>query len=176
MGILKQALSVLATVVVLAAVAELVAPKRAQGVVAALVQLAPNAVTHVGQNQTQLVNLWCYRPNNYCWAIDPTGALVSNVGAAYVVPQGYTLILTDWEWSAYSGQAGDFLGDSLYSNTTLSLDFADSSAIASNFGFAYLHEHFEAGIRVGSGVTLADLAAAENRGAARVQGYLVPND
>ena len=176
MNFVRKAVSALASIVVAALLISVLAPKATHGIVAAWVQVLPSATTHMGQSQTQLVSLWCYRPNNYCWAIDPTGSLVSNVGAAYVVPQGYTLIVTDWEWSSFSGQAGALIGSALYNNSTLELTFADSSAVADMFGNAFGHEHFTGGVRVGAGVTLADLAAAENRGAARVQGYLVPNN
>jgi len=42
-------------------------------------------------------------------------------------------------------------------------------------GFVDGKEHFTTGIRVGSGVTVADFDAASRLGFAAMQGYLVPN-
>jgi hypothetical protein len=44
------------------------------------------------------------------------------------------------------------------------------------FEAPYTHEHYAAGIRVGSGITIFDEVASIDRGNAFVQGYLVPND
>jgi hypothetical protein len=95
MRLLKQALGLLAALVVLAVIVAFVAPKRARAVAAALVQIVPGTTTHVGQNESQLVSLTCQSGNDFCNAVDPGG----NVSTSkYVVPTGYTLIVTDWEF------------------------------------------------------------------------------
>jgi hypothetical protein len=50
-----------------------------------------------------------------------------------------------------------------------------SCALVDTAGFVYGKEHFTTGVRVGSGVTIADFDAASNLGFAAIQGYLVPN-
>lgn len=57
----------------------------------------------------------------------------------------------------------------------LSLLPIPSCALVDTTGFVYGKEHFTTGIRVGSGVTVADFDAASHLGFAAMQGYLVPN-
>jgi len=178
MRLLKQALAVLGALVVFAVIAALVAPKRAHALVAALVQVVPGTTTHVGQNESQLVSLVCFSSYKYCVPIS-TSALTSPSDSAYVVPSGYTLIVTDYQWYS-TGSAGTVSEDFLF-NSSVAVSggngiFASGAVIADKNGNTYGHEHFATGIRVASGVTIADFAAFESKGSANVQGYLVPND
>ncbi len=171
---LKEILGILGALVIIALIVAFVAPKKTHALVAALVQIVPGTTTHVGQNESQLVSLLCETGNAYCGALDPEGTLPST--AAYVIPSGYTLIVTDWEWEGNGGAAqGQFAFNSLR-NVTGGL-FAQSAALVTTLGTpTYTHEHYATGIRVGSGVTMEDLLAAIGDGEGEIQGYLVPND
>jgi len=171
MRLFKEALGVLGALVVVAVIVAFIAPRRAHALVAALVQIVPGTTTHVGQNESQLVSLVC--GGFFCSAIDPDGNFS---GAAYSVPAGYTLIVTDYQWIAFGTgvEAGVFHPDYFYNTATGNL-LGFSQAIADNLAEIYAHEHYASGIRVGSGVTIADHDAA-SFGDAFIQGYLVPND
>jgi hypothetical protein len=173
MRLLKQTMAVLGTVATIAILAAVISPKSARAVVATLVQIVPGSTTHVGQNESQLVSLICGTGvTPYCGAVDLNGDLPS---AAYVVPSGYTLIVTDWEWYGDGGAAqGSFTFNSLRNVATGV--FAQSAALVTTVGTpTYNHEHYATGIRVGSGVTIEDLLAAIGDGQGFIQGYLVPN-
>ena len=176
MRLLKEALGVLGALVVVAVLAAIVVPKRAHALVAALVQIVPGSTTHVGQNESQLVQLACNTGETTCFAIvEPEGY---QSGTSYVVPSDHTLIVTDWEWSSFSkALAGSHLYDELDSiNQGQTETLVFSYALADAQGKAYAHEHFASGIRVGSGLTVSDIAASTSQGYAYIQGYLVPND
>lgn len=174
MGLLKQALALLGAVVVLAAIAAL-APKTARGVVAALVQIVPGTATHIGQNESRMVSLYCSVNNAFCNSVDSSGNIAS---AAYQVPAGFTLIITDYEYKVVlASTASQFLCDTFF-NISTGMEFLNvpSCALADSTGQVYGKEHFTTGVRVGSGVTVADFAAANREGFANLQGYLVPNN
>jgi len=173
MRLFKEALGVLGALVVLAVIVAFVAPNRARAVAATLVQIVPGNTTHVGQPESRLVSLECFDGKAFCSEIDAEGNIDQS---AYVVPKGYTLIVTDYEWHG-SSQNGGLLGDYLYIPGKGSIN--DSEAEANQEGsdyVAYGHEHYATGFRVGSGVTLADAGAGSSEGSSFVQGYLVPND
>jgi hypothetical protein len=173
MKLLKQALVGLGAVTVLAAIVAFVAPKTAHALAAALVQIVPGTTTHVGQNESQLVSLLCGNGIAYCVAVDLSGQTSAD---PYVIPSGYTLIVTDWEWVGNGGVAqGQYTFNTLR-NVSDGV-FATSGALVTTTGTTpYTHEHYGAGVRIGSGVTIEDLLAAIGDGFGYVQGYLVPND
>jgi hypothetical protein len=173
MRLLKQAMAVLGTVATVAILAAVISPKSARAVVATLVQIVPGSTTHVGQNEGQLVSLLCgTSATPYCVALDPTGTPAST---AYVVPSGYTLIVTDWEWTGNGGAPAGQLTVNFLRNVTGGF-LVYSAALVTTVGTpAYDHEHYGTGIRVGSGVTIEDFLAAIGDGQGLVQGYLVPN-
>lgn len=115
-----------------------------------------------------------------CDAVDANG-----IGASdpYVVPSGYTLIMTDWEWiteGSTLATPGTLFTDELRNGNSTTVApvftlFAISPALADQSGIAYAHEHYATGLRVGSGVEMEDNTAAL-RGIAAIEGYLVPND
>ena len=170
MRLLKQAMAVSGTVTMIAVMVAVFAPKTAHAVAAALVQIEPGTTTQVGQNEGQLVSLACEEGLSFCTAVNPEG--VPN-GEAYVVPTEYTLIVTDYEFFL-TYAAGVYCTDALY-NSSSSYTLASGGAVGDKDGFAVDHEHYASGIRVGSGVTIADEFAALSSGYAYVQGYLVPN-
>jgi hypothetical protein len=178
MRLLKQALALFGALVVLAVIVAFVAPKKAHALGAALVQIVPVTTTHVGQNESQLVALNCGMGNSFCNAVDPQE--VVDATTAYVVPTGYTLIVTDYEWTRFiSVGAGETVFDALDSISSTPLSFhtlVNSSAVTDSHGVASIHDRFATGIRIGSGVELVDAQALNNTGFAFVQGYLVPND
>jgi hypothetical protein len=174
MRLLKETLGILAALVIVAVILAFVAPNRARAVAATLVQIVPGNTTHVGQAESRLVSLGCQESKAYCFEINAEGSL-SDESTPYVVPEGYTLIVTDYQWQANS-QSGGLIGDFLYNAANKSSEFNDSEAEANQFDLAYGHEHYTTGFRVGSGVTLADAQAETSHGASLVQGYLVPND
>jgi hypothetical protein len=169
---LKQALGSLGALTVLAVMVAFIAPKTAHALAAALVQIVPGTTTHLGQNESQLVSLTCQPFNNFCNAVDPEG----NVSTSpYVVPAGYTLIITDYQSMLYfpgypSKEIADFLVNTS-TNKALILTEGLTDATAVGWG----HEHLVSGVRVASGVTLADYDAISGEITAYAQGYLVPN-
>jgi hypothetical protein len=172
MKVLKQALGGLRALTVLAVVA-FVAPKTAHALAAALVQIVPGTTTHVGQNESQLVSLLCGNGIAYCGAVDLSGPTSAS---PYVVPSGYRLIVTDWEWVGNGGAPqGQYTCNNIR-NVSGGI-FATSAALVTTTGTTpYAHEHYRAGVRIGSGVTIEDFLAAIGDGFGYLQGYLVPND
>jgi hypothetical protein len=179
MKLLKRAWTVFATLVVVTLLVAMVMPKTAHALAAALVQIVPGTTTHVGQNESQLVALTCVNGNNFCNAVDPDGNASTS---PYVVPAGYTLIITDYEWVAFTKLGPGVIQ---FSGLVSIGDYPTIKTILTSTGLtdnlptlaiAHLHDHFVTGVRVGSGVTLADVQALNNTGFSSVQGYLVPND
>lgn len=169
MRLLKEALGLLGTLMVLAVIVAFVAPKRARAVAAALVQIVPGTTTHVGQNESQLVSLTCQSGNDFCNAVDPGG----NVSTSkYVVPTGYTLIVTDWEFFPF-GTPNNTSVDALQVPSVLLLQ---NLVIGVGSDGVLTHEHYATGVRAGSGMQIEDAVARSQSGIAQVQGYLVPND
>jgi hypothetical protein len=117
--------------------------------------------------------LLCGNGIAYCVAVDLSGQTSAD---PYVIPSGYTLIVTDWEWVGNGGVAqGQYTFNTLR-NVSDGV-FATSGALVTTTGTTpYTHEHYGAGVRIGSGVTIEDLLAAIGDGFGYVQGYLVPND
>jgi len=172
MRLLKQALALLGALVVVALIAAFIAPNRAHALAAALVQIVPGTTTHVGQNESQLVSLVCVSGPGTCLPIDSNAALSST---PYVVPSGYTLIVTDWEWSCSCGGAsvGETVANSLVNERNSFVRSVAFVTIADTG--TYTHEHYATGIRVGSGVEIEDFLASIGVGSSSIQGYLVPN-
>ncbi|MGB7023965.1 MAG: hypothetical protein WBD73_09220 [Candidatus Acidiferrales bacterium] len=175
MRLLKQAMAVLGTVIAIAVLVAVLAPQSARAVVAALVQIVPGTTTHLGQNESQLVALFCGVNSTACFSMDSSGSIALT---NYVVPAGYTLVITDYEWTLFgaSGQARacDTI-DVIVGVSTRPLLPVGSCTITTAGGEAYRAEHFTSGIRVASGVPIRDSDAAAGIGSADIQGYLVPN-
>jgi len=169
MRMLKQALGVLGALVVFAVIVAFVSPNRARGDAGAD---CPGQHHPRRRAQTRLVSLQCFDGKAYCSEINPEGNV--DQSTAYVVPAGYTLIVTDYEWQSTASQ-GPGLVDDFLSNPKAGLLNA-SEAEPNQFGQAYADVHYATGFRVSSGVTLADSLAGSSTGASLVQGYLVPND
>jgi hypothetical protein len=180
MKLLKQAFAVFGVVTMFAILAAVIAPKSAHALVAALVQIVPGTTTHVGQNESQLVSLTCSADTGRSCVILVPSTMPSTT--PYVVPTGYTLIVTDWQWSDFpEGSAGVLVSDLLFSvaagtTQTGGLALTVSSAITDQHGNSYTHEHYATGLRVASGQSLIDYVVSAGLGSADVQGYLVPND
>jgi hypothetical protein len=175
MRLLKQAMTVLGAAMIVAMLVAVIAPKKVHAVVATLVQIVPGATTHLGQNESQLVNLAC--GTGACELVDASGALS---GSAYAVPTGYTLIVTDYEWATTSAVPGTVQEDWLINYNVVPVvtefNLSNSTTIADKTGRACGHEHYTAGFRVASGTTLADSDGIDGLGSSFVKGYLVPND
>jgi hypothetical protein len=181
MNHVRKLLSTLGGIFLAALLIAALAPKAARGVAAALVQIVPGTITHVGQHESQLVSLVCESPNHFCNSKDSSTNVAS---AAYQVPAGSTLVITDYEFRAFDPNllvAGQSACDSILNANVDLTDIRDflrteSCAVIGPQGFVYGKEHFTTGILVGSGVTIADRLAEFGIGTAAVQGYLVPND
>jgi hypothetical protein len=175
MRLLKQTMAVLGTVTTIALLIAVLAPRSARAVVAALVQIVPGTTTHMGQNESQLVNLFCGINLTDCFSLDSSGSLAST---NYVVPVGYTLVITDYEWNLNGApgqeQACDVL-NVIVGGSIGSLLPVGSCTTTTVGGDAYRAEHFTSGIRVVSGAHIRDINAAAGIGSADIQGYLVPN-
>jgi len=176
MNMRRKVLTALGGIFLAALFLAALAPKATRAVAAALVQIVPGTATHMGQNESRIVSLFCEAGNSFCNAVDASGTMSTS---PYVVPAGFTLVITDYEFkysAASSSDAGQFRCDEFYnvSNVLTFLPIA-SCALVDTAGFVYGKEHFTTGIRVGSGVTVADFDAASRLGFAAMQGYLVPN-
>jgi hypothetical protein len=179
MKLLKQALTVLATAVVVAAILVLVTPKTAHSGVATLVQLAPGNVTAQGQGEGALVSLLCestivsYGIAGGCESVNSSGVPTNQ---PYSVPAGDTLIVTDYEWYSQNPQdAGLNACDTFLSSYSLArLLPVSSCALSDKNGNVYGREHFTTGIRIASGEQIYDFQA-QNGWFAAIQGYVVPN-
>jgi hypothetical protein len=176
MNKMRKVLTALGGVFLAALLLAALAPKVTRAVAAALVQIVPGTTTHMGQNESRIVSLYCIAGNNFCNAVDASGNVST---AAYEVPAGFTLVITDYEYkysAASAGDAGQLRCDEFYNvSGVLSLLPIASCALVDTNGFVYGKERFTTGIRVGSGVTVADFDAASRLGFAALQGYLVPN-
>lgn len=168
MNYLRKAFSTLGGIFLAALVIAALAPKAARGIAAALVQIVPGSTTHLGQNESQLVSLFCSVDSTPCVRVDLPGTSFP----AFVVPSGYTFIVTDWEWARGGAEPGALSANGL---STPNASLAESDALADKLGVCYAHEHYETGIKFGSGQTIIDQVASGGAGASHVQGYLVPN-
>jgi hypothetical protein len=174
MKLLKQAWGGLGALTVFGVVVAFVAPKTAHALAAALVQIVPGTTTHVGQSESQLVSLICLQHHLYCSAIDAEGNISTS---AYVVPAGYTLIITDYQSNMSdpdnpNQEFSDFLLNQNANPTNKTLIF--TQGLSDKYGTAYGHEHLVSGVRLASGGTPMD-ADAIGQTLAFAQGYLVPN-
>lgn len=173
MNVIRKAISALGGIFLAALLIAALVPKVARGVAAALVQIVPGTTTHVGQNESQLVSLTCPGVSG-CYSVDPAGE--TSFPTLYVVPSGYTLIVTDWEWVfTGKGTPGNLVENQLVSTPTR-LQFVFSLGLIQSGGGTFTHEHYETPIRVASGVTIEDFLAANGDAFSAIQGYLVPND
>ncbi len=174
MRFLKQTMAVLGAITTIVVLLAVLAPKSARAVVAALVQIVPGTTTHLGQNESQLVSLFCDNSIG-CFSMDSSGSIALT---NYVVPAGYTLVITDYEWRVHGapGQASacDTI-DATVGASTRPLLAVGSCTITTAGGDGYRAEHFASGIRVASGLPILDNNAASGIGDADIQGYLVPN-
>ena len=161
--LLKQALGILNALVVLAVIVAFVAPNRARAVAATLVQIVPGNTTHVGQAESRLVSLECIDGKAYCSQIDVEAK--GDESTPYVVPNGYTLIVTDYEWQGTS-PSGGLIGDSLVILMSSDFNVSEAEAIQFDVDTPYGHEHYVTGFRVGSEVTLTDVRANTSTGIA----------
>jgi hypothetical protein len=111
MRLLKRALAVLGTVVLIATIAALVTPKTAHAVVATLVQVqngpanpVPTSMaTHLGQPSSNVVNLVSgfnfFSTNEALFSFTDDRTDSPTFSQQYVVPAGQKLVITDIEWS-----------------------------------------------------------------------------
>jgi hypothetical protein len=182
MRLLKQAVTMLGAVMIVAVLVAVVAPKRVQAVVATLVQIVPGTTTHLGQNESQLVSLVCYGGFSFCAEESPTTGGECCAGlTVYVVPAGYTLIVTDYSWASNAGYAppGTYFCDQLAaaqpSASTRRYPSSQNCGLADSTGVVAHDSHFTTGVRFASGSTLYDNLSFSEGGAAYLQGYLVPN-
>lgn len=178
MRLLKQAMAVLGTVVMIAVLVALVAPKSVHAVVATLVQIVPSGTTQVGQSESEIVSLTCITKGSYCVSVDPTGTPSTS---SYAVPTGYTLIITDYEYVFFtnSGFAGLNICDDLFiiqEGLASPLPVLTGCALADKNGTVVGQFLFPAGVRVGSGSEIEDLGTYGYSGYSTfAHGYLVPN-
>jgi len=172
MNFVRKAASALGCVFLGVLLMASLAPKATHALAAALVQIVPGTTTHVGQNESQLVSLICSHSST-CTAVDSSG---NQSGTPYVVPTGMTLIVTDYEWGQYGASANLMGSDSFYNSATGNGYGVMPMALADKEGNVSEHEHYQSGIRIASGVTLADENAYFSVGFASIRGYLVPND
>lgn len=96
MNMTRKVLTALGGIFLAALFLAALAPQATRAVAAALVQLVPGTTTHMGQNESRMVSLFCEAGNNFCNAVDSSGTLST---AAYEVPAGFTLVITDYEYT-----------------------------------------------------------------------------
>ena len=168
----KRLLMVAGAVAFAGMVGAMIDPKGAHALVAAMVQIVPGATTHVGQVESQIVMLECNAGD--CRRLFSDGTIDTQ---PYIVPAGFSLVVTDWEFQQSSSPAGQFTCRKLFatnnaviSKPPLDLFFPESCAVADSVGFAAGETHLTTGMVVGSGMTV--ISGFES---ATFQGYLVPN-
>jgi hypothetical protein len=175
----KRLLMVAGAVAIAGVLSVALVPRAVRAVVATVVQIVPGSSTHLGQNESQLVNLLCTEYTNGCVLVGASGVAASS---PYVVPAGNTLVITDYEWYAARQSSGYLAcdtifiqaGGSVYGNFGIALpNYSCTNPLPS--GQAYRAEHFTSGVRIPSGGTVVDYYAYGQAGSAGVQGYLVPN-
>jgi hypothetical protein len=95
----------------------------------------------------------------------------------YVVPSGYTLVVTDWEFAATLtvGKPGDYGADYLVSVQNPNKIFAAGFVLADPSNTVAGHKQFTTGIRFGSGVTPVDYNTVAFNGSAFIQGSFRTN-
>jgi len=114
---LARRLSVgLGSVALVASFLILVAPKAAHAVVASLVQVTNtsanpvpvNTPTHLGVPLGSFVTLNCLTSGTTCSSFRQIDASGNQASTDYTIPSGNTLIVTDVDWEAIGGTAGQF--------------------------------------------------------------------
>jgi hypothetical protein len=170
----KRLLMVAGAVAIAGVLSVALVPRAVRAVVATLVQVVPGSTTHVGQNESQMVGLYCVGAT--CYPLNGSGTALAS---SYVVPAGYTFMITDYEWIDYgSAPSGQLVCDYIFmslNNVNYAALPAGSCTIASSDNRAYRADHFTAGVRVASGMTIFDGNASNGYGYSAIQGYLVPN-
>ena len=138
-------------------------PRTAHALVATLVQIVPNATTHVGQTQSQLVNLYCA---TVCRQRFTDGTSSTSL---FEVPVGQSLVITDWEWQLSFGSPNVYNCASVFING-LARTLMTSCALSDSTGTSAGKEHLTTGVVLASGFGLVG-----NDSFFFLQGYLVPN-
>lgn len=172
----RTVLSTLGGILLAALFIAALAPKAARGVAVALAQIVPGTTTHIGQNESRMVNLLCSQGNEFCNSVDSSGNIATT---PFQVPAGFTLIVTDYAFTVVlpASQAGNFACDTFLDQATFRSFLPISiCAVADKLGVTTGRASFTTGIRVGSGITIIDSQATNGFGGGGIQGYLVPNN
>jgi hypothetical protein len=161
---LRKAMMAIGGLTALILIMELAIPKTTHALVATFVEIVPNATTHVGQTQSQLVNLYC---GTVCYHLSSDGTLSTS---AFQVPAGQSLVITDWEWQLYFGPPNVYYCANVMINGRPEHPLMTSCALSDSTGTSAGKEHLTTGIVVASG-----FAIDGNDSHFFLQGYLVPN-
>lgn len=175
MKMLKRILMGFGAVALAATLTTLVAPKRVYAAVATLVQVANNLANPVPSQDvyrsvTQMVTLVCDAVGptpGPCIQIGPSGAL----GAAYVIPTGQNLVITDIDIVPPAGTG--------VSSFSIQPSPGPSAHIEYRFFFANdgtTHQlHFQSGLVYASGASLLAIGYSGTGLDFFARGYLTPN-
>lgn len=171
----KRLLMIAGAVALSGLFAAMFVPRTVHAIVATLVQIVPGTTTHLGQNESQFVNLFCGVGRDGCLPMDSSGLLTLT---NYVVPAGYTFVITDYEWDLFGASGGVQVCDTMeviVGVSTRPLLPVQSCTVSTAAGVGHRAEHFTSGLRVASGIPIRDADANAGIGSADIQGYLVPN-
>jgi hypothetical protein len=165
----KTGLTVLGATTLIVLLAAVLAPKTSHAVAAAFVQIVPGTTTHIGQTEVNMVDLICQR-NTACEVAskqDGTGLYT------FVIPDGYTFVLTDFSWTENEIMSTGYVCGGLQGNAGIFYGTVSCALVDGN-GFAFHDSHFTTGIRFGSGINLGN-ALLNSSSRSTAQGYLIPN-
>lgn len=180
MNIAKRVLTLLGLVVLTGAFVCMLAPNATHALVATLVQVtntsanpvAVNTLTHLGVPLSSFVTLRCINSGTTCSSFRQIDASGNQAATDYAIPAGQTLIVTDVEWEAIGGTAGQ---DTFLNFLCVGgCDFVYQSRVIADAGqHASTADHLTAGVPlvylptviVGDAISLSRLV---------VRGYLVP--
>jgi hypothetical protein len=180
MNIAKRVLMFLGFVVLVAAVVSVFAPKATHALVATLVQVANtsanpvpvNTPSHLGVPLSSFVTLNCLTSGTTCSSFRQIDASGNQAATDYAIPAGQTLIVTDVDWEAIGGTAGQDTFLNLLCAGGCAFVF-QSRVVADSGQHASTADHLTSGVPlvylptviVGNAVALSTL---------RLRGYLVP--
>jgi hypothetical protein len=172
MNALKRIVSVVGVMTLVVLSIAVIAPKTSHAVAAAFVQIVPGSTSHIGQAEGQMVALDCRTPDP-CVSLSPSAGDTGE--SSFVVPSGYTLVITDFQFLQFNDSPNINACDQLLIRNSTSQSFYSPTLIcekADSTGLVERDVHFTTGVRVASGASLRNYT---DNSEATVLGYLIPN-
>jgi hypothetical protein len=178
--LLRKAIVPLLGFAVVVLILLLATPRAAHAVVAALVEVVNTSAnpvpvttpTHLGVPLSSLVALNCITSGTSCSSFRQIDASGNQAATDYTIPAGHTLILTDVEWEAIGGTAGQVAFLNFRCAGGCAFVFS-SRVIADSAGIASTADHLTSGVPLVFLPTVG-VGDASNLSYLVLRGYLVP--